>query len=454
MFLTNSTGMKKTPFGILFILVLFSFGAMGQQVMEFSLDQAIDYAMENNYAIRNSRTDIDISRRQVSSVTAIGLPQINATVDYSNFLELPTSLIPGEFFGEEPGTFIPIQFGTEHNITAEASLSQLIFSGSYIIGLQAARSVVEVSKIQLEKEQHDLRETISISYSNALVVNESFEIIDSLLYTLRKMLFEVEETYKSGFIEETDVDQISLLVSDLEATRLQVSQQVEVVMNYLKYYLGLPFNQEIRLTDELEDLLTDVDDAGLMTERFDYTRHVDYRLVQGQETLKTFNLKNKKAQNLPTLMGFLSVTENAQRNSFNFLKADEDWYFTSMFGINLSIPILSSGQRHHEIEKARLELQQLQVMNQQVREGLQLQYVTVLADYRSSMEVYLNKKNNVEIADKIYRKTILKYTEGVATSMDLLQSYNQLLDAESTYLTSIMDLLTAKTKLEKVLSKE
>jgi len=267
------------------------------------------------------------------------------------------------------------------------------------------------------------------------------------------MLFEVGETYKNGFIEDTDVSQIELLVSDLEAARLQVSQQVEVVTNYLKFQIGVTAGQTIHLTDDLDKLLLDVADPSLISDGFDYSRHVDYRLILGQETLKSFNLKNKKAQYLPSLMGFLSVSENAQRSEFDFFQSGEDWFRTSMVGINLSIPILSSGQRHHEIEKAKMELQQVQVLNQQVKEGLQLEYITALADYRSSLEIYDNKKKNVDLADKIYKKTILKYAEGISTSMDLLQSYNQYLDAESSYLTSMVDLLMAKTRLEKVMTR-
>jgi len=446
--------MKKGSYITLSLsFIVFFFRVSSQEAMDLSLEQAIGYGLEHNYVIRNSTTDVDISRKQVASVTAIGLPQINATVDYSNFIELPTSLIPGEFFGEEPGTFIPIQFGTKHNLSAEASLSQLIFNGSYIIGLQAARSVVEVSQLKLERDQANLKETITNAYCSALVVHESLDIIDSLLFTLRRMLFEVGKTYENGFIEDTDVSQIELLVSDLEATRLKVSQQVEVVTNYLKFQIGVAAGQTIHLTDDLEKLLLDVDDPALISNGFDYLQHVDYRLIQGQETLKSFNLKNKQAQYLPSLNGFLSLTENAQRTEFDFFQAGEDWFRTSMFGINLSIPILASGQRRHEIEKAKMELQQVQVLNQQVKEGLQLEYITALADYKSTLEIYDNKKKNVDLADKIYKKTMLKYSEGLSTSMDLLQSYNQYLDAESNYLTSMVDLLVAKTRLEKVLSR-
>jgi len=446
--------MRRSIVLIAFIFATFGFlKAQTEDSVRYSLQQAVDYALENNYGIKNSTTDIEISRRQVKSITAIGLPQINATVDYNNFLELPTSLIPGDFFGQ-PGEMIPIQFGTEYNVTADITLTQLIFNGSYIIGLQAARSVVQLSETKLQRDKNELTEIITNAYFGVLVIKKTVDIIDSTLVTLEKMLFEIEETYKSGFVEDTDVDQIRLLVSDLQAARINIDQQVEIVTNLLKFQMGKSIDEPIILTDDLESHINNIDMEYFTTTEFDYTQHIDYRLIKDQEMLKTFNLKNKKAQYLPALMGYLSLSENAQRNSFNFFESGEDWFRTTLFGVSLSIPILSSGQRHHEVQRAKMELDQIKVLDEQVREGLKLEYATARSNFQNAIKVYTNKKQNVETADKIYNKTILKYGEGVSTSMDLLQSYNQYLDAQSTYIKAITDLLSAKSSLEKVLSKK
>jgi len=441
----------------IFILIsgLFFIGnsVIAQDPINLSLTGAVEYAMENNYDIINSEKDIGISEKQVAATMAIGFPQINATVDYTNFLELPTSLIPAEFFGGEPGDFIEVQFGTEHNLTAEATLSQLLFNGSYLVGLQAAKELVDVSRKMLIKNKTDLKEAVENAYYIVLVTGETLTIIDSTLNTLYQMQWEIQETFKQGFVEDTDVDQIDLLVSDLEASRINVVKQVQIVKNFLKFQIGMEIAQPIILTDNLESLIISLDEDALLTDQFDHTRNINYQLIQGRQALKEYNLKNEKAQYYPSMVGYLSVSENAQRSEFNFLNIDQQWFRTSLFGVNLSIPILSSGQRRHNVQKARLELEQVQVMDQQVKEGLLLEFETSRSNYQNALAVYAQNKKNVATADKIYRKTILKYSEGVSSSMDLLQSYNQYLNSQSSYISSMVALLGAKTSLEKVLTK-
>ena len=424
-----------------------------QEAIQLSLDGAVKYALENNYDIINSHKDVEISEKQVSATMAIGFPQINANLDYTNFLKLPTSLIPAEFFGGEPGEFIEVQFGTEHNLSAEATLTQLIFNGSYIVGLQAAKEVVDVSRKMMIKNETELKQTVENAYYVVLVTEETLTIIDSTLATLYKMQWEVSETFKQGFVEDTDVDQIDLLVSELEASRINVNKQVQITRNYLKFIIGMEIAQPIILADNLESLIISLNEDALLTDQFDYTRNINWQLIQGRQHLKKFNLKNEKAQYLPSMVGFLSVSENAQRSKFNFFDVEEQWFRTSMFGVNLSIPILSSGQRKNSVQKARLELEQVQVMDRQVKEGLLLEFETSRSNYQNALAVYAQNKKNVATADKIYRKTILKYSEGVSSSMDLLQSYNQYLNSQSSYISSMVALLGAKTALEKVLTK-
>lgn len=434
-------------------IMLFWCHLSAQEAIPLSLGEAVKYALENNYDIINSQKDVEISEKQVSATMAIGFPQINANLDYTNFLELPTSLIPAEFFGGEPGEFIEVSFGTEHNFSAEATLTQLIFNGSYIVGLQAAKEVVDVSRKMMIKNETELKQTVENAYYVVLVTEETLTIIDSTLATLYKMQWEVSETFKQGFLEDTDVDQIDLLVSELEASRINVNKQVQITRNYLKFIIGMEIAQPVILTDNLESLIISLDEDALLTDQFDHTRNINYQLIQGRQHLKEFNLKNEKAQYLPSMVGFLSVSENAQRLEFNFFDVKKPWFRTSLFGVNLSIPILSSGQRKNSVQKARLELEQVHVMDRQVKEGLLLEFETSRSNYQNALAVYAQNIKNVSTADKIYRKTILKYSEGVSSSMDLLQSYNQYLNSQSSYISSMVALLGAKTALEKVLTK-
>jgi outer membrane protein TolC len=445
--------MKRLCFLITILIWFCSDSLLGQQIPSFTLEEAIQYALTNNYGIRNSQTDVTISKKKVQEMTALGLPQISASASYTNFLELPTSLIPGEFLQKPPGTFIEIQFGTPHNAEGNITLSQLIFDGSYLIGLKASRVYVDMSKTLLQKNRIELREDISSAYYNVIILEESKKIADSTLTTLKQMLFEVQETFKSGFIENTDVDQIELLVQDLETGVLNLNKQLEIAYNYLKFLMGMGISQPIRLTDNINTLIQNMNESILLDSPFDFTQNVDYRVIQTQQVLKTMNMKVKKAAFMPSLAGYISLTENAQRTSFNFFTANESWFRTSQFGISLSIPILSSGMRSSALQQAKLEVDKVKVLDEQVKEGLLLEYTTARSNFQNALQVYTNKNRSADIAYRIYKKTLLKYREGVASSMDIQQSYNQYLTSLSTLFGSMRDLLAAKSKLEKVLTR-
>jgi outer membrane protein TolC len=436
-------------------LLLTGMEMKGQTVQGFTLEEAQAYALTKNYTIRNSATDVGIARKKVNEMTAIGLPQVSAKVDYMNYFALPTSLIPGDFFGK-PGEYVELQFGVENNMTAEATLSQLIFDGSYIIGLQASKTYVDVSRTLLQKNQNDLKQNIADAYYNVAILEESLIVVDSTLLTLKQMLYEVQETYESGFIEDTDVDQIDLLVADLETSRMNLIKQLEISYNYLKFLMGMKIIEPIRISENMDMLIMKMNEDILLGSSFDYQQHVDYQLVKGQELLKNFNLRVKKSAYLPSLVGFVSYSFNAQRTSFDFFKSGEayPWFSTGMFGLSLNIPILSSGGRNSAVQQATMELEKVQVINEQVKEGLLLEYNTARSNFENALQVFMNRKRSVSISDKIYRKTLLKYKEGISTSMDIQQSYNQYLESLRTYITSARDLLSAKARLEKALAKD
>lgn len=424
-----------------------------QKISMFSLVEAQEYAIQKSYSLQNARTDIEIARKKVSEITSLGLPQINASLSYNNFIDIPTSLIPGEFFGEEPGTFIEVQFGTKHNAKFEASASQLIFDGSYIVGLKASRAYLSLSETQLLKSEIEIKESIAQAYSMVLIAEESKIIIDSTLITLKQSLYETREIYKSGFIEDIDVDQLELLVAELETTQIKVARSLELAYNFLKFQMGMEIKNVIILTDDLNDLLSMVDPDKLLNTAFDYNSNVDYRMLKNQERLAYLQLKLEKAAYLPNIVSFLTFQENAQRMDFNFTDGNEPWFKTSFFGLQMNIPVFSSGSRSSKVKQAQLKIDKLKVADQQLREGLELELTTARVDFYNAFLIHENKVKSLSIAKKIYQKTTEKYKEGISSSLDLSQSYNQFLDSEAKYIESIKELLGAKIKLNKILSK-
>jgi len=421
-------------------------------VLSFSLKEAQDYAYANNYDLKNSAYDVQIAKKMVRQNTAIGLPQMDGGIDYIDYLALPTSLIPGEFIGK-PGTTFPIQFGSEYNATLRAKLTQLIYSGQYLVGLQAAKAFLETAKQKMVKDKMDVKDLVSEAYIGLLILEESTKILDSTYKTVNQMLEDGKATLKQGLIEDIDVDQMELNRSNLEATLITTKSQRLIAYNYLKFLLGINSSQEIALTDNLTFFLNNVDQDVLINQQFDYARNIDYAILKKQEYLTLMQYKLSKTAYQPILSGFFGLQGNAQRNEWSFFNDKYPWYKTVNWGLTLSIPIWSSGSRKYSVDQARLNVEKMKVMDEKVRVQLQLQVETSKKDFNNSYLVFSNKKKGLDIAGRIYEKTFSKYRQGVSSSTDLNQKYSQFLLSESDYIQSLFDLLKNRIRLAKLLEK-
>jgi outer membrane protein len=449
--------MNKT--GIILILVLCSFlipvgGTKAQKILSFSLKEAQAYAYSNNYSLKNSNTDVQIAKKLVKQNTAIGLPQIDAGIDYMDYINIPTTLIPGEFINQ-PGTYFPVRFGVEYNATVRARLNQLLYSGQYLVGLQTARAFLETSKQKLVKDQMNVRDSIAQAYIGELILEESIKILDSTYKTLSQMTEEARKTYEAGMIEDIDVEQLELNKSNLEATLISTKNQRLIAYNFLKFLIGARDDQEIRLTDDLKFFLSNIDHEYLMNNPFDYNYNINYKLLKKQEYLTFMQYKLSKTSYQPTLSGFLSTSVNAQRNDWNFFSSGSEaqWFNTTNYGITLAIPIWSSGSRKYAVDQARMNLDKVKVLDEQLKIVLNLQVETVKNDFNKSYLVFLAKQKGLETADKIYKRTMIKYRKGFSTSTDLNQKYNQFLQAEGDYTQALFELLRARIRLSALLEK-
>jgi outer membrane protein TolC len=362
-------------------------------------------------------------------------------------------LIPSEFAGGDPGEFIEIQFGTKHNATWNASLDQLIFSGQYIVGIQASKAYVGLTESTLEKSQIEIKDLIAKSYYPVIILKQNKKIFDSTLVTMEDMLYETDEYYKVGLLEDTDVDQLNLLIADIQTTITNLDNQLEIAYNTLKYMMGLPADAALEVTDDVENLLKEVDREFLLDSPFDYNQHIDFRLLMAQERLALMQLKLYRAEYYPELNGFYSYQQDAFREDVKFFSDGAKWYPNQVLGFSLNVPIFSSGHRRAKVQQAKLEMQKIEVAQNQLQQGLSLRVKTVKSEFNNAYLIYQNKSMAVGNAEKIYQKTQVKYRSGLSTSLELSQTYNQYLTTQIDYLASILDLLTKKSELEKELTR-
>ena len=440
---------------IIMLTLLFSYSVVSAKDNDkqvFSLQEAIDYALENNYDAMNAKLGIEAADAQLREIVATGFPQISGSVEYNNFFKIPTQLIPGEFFGEPAGSYIPVQFGVRHNATIGITVSQLIFSGSYIVGVQASSVYSDLQEQNNKRSELDVAQSVTQSYYLVLLVEENQRILKQSLENINKIHYEVEQSFKEGFVEETEVKQLQISVTQLENSLNTLARQLDVSYKLLKLQMGYDINQNIKLTENLEDILQMVNISSLIKSEFDMHKNIEFKLIESQVKLSELSLKNEWSKFLPTIAAFGTYQYNAQRPKFTFFDGDEKWFNTGIIGVQLQIPIFNSGAKFFKVQQSSIELKQAENTKRKVEQALALQFSQTKSELKSNYHIFNNNKKNMTLSQEIFDKTLEKYKEGISSNLELIQVHNQYLSSQSEYFKSMADLLNSKNSLDRLLN--
>ena len=441
--------MRKT---LIVILLLLISKINAQENLSLSLNEAIDYALENSYSAINSNRDIEIAKKKKWETTTMGLPQINATVDYQNWIKQQVSLIPAEFFGGEQGEFAEVAFGTKHNMTATATLSQLIFDGSYIVGLQSAKTYLKISENAKEKTELGIREAVINAYGNVLLSEKSVEIIENNIKTLEKNLEETTQIYKNGFAEEESVEQLKITLGSVKNQLSKTQKLKNIAYKMLNITLGADINTQVTLTDSLNSLANENMDLSVLSKGLDIENHIDYKIAKNNEKASELIVKLEKSRALPSLSSFINFGYSGYGNEFNFLKKDQQWFDSSLLGVSLNIPIFSSLARSSRTQQAKIELEKSKTGLTETQQKLMLQLETAKTDYKYSIEEYETSKQNLDLAERIEKKQQIKFFEGISSSFELTEAQRQLYSMQQNYLQAMLNVISKKAALDNALN--
>ena len=436
-------------------IILFLVTALGysqEAPQSFSLQEAIDFALQNNRNAKNASRDIDAAIEQKWETTATGLPQIKATVDYQNFLKQKVSVIPAEFFGGNPGEFAEVVFGTKQSMTATATLSQKIFDGSYLVGLQSAKVFLEISKNAKTKTDLEVRKAVINAYGNVLLAEESVKILNRNIEVLEKNLYETTKIFENGLEEEESVEQLQITLSGVKSSLKNTNRLKTLAYQMLNITLGIDINNPTSLTDSLEILTTQNISLALLEADENVESTIDFQIAENDKVSKELLLKLERSKALPTLSAFLNGGYSAFSDSFTFADRDQQWFGSSLFGVNLNIPIFSSLGRSSATARARINLEKAEEDLLQTQQTIKLQIASAKSDYEFSIEDYDNKKQNLQLAERIETKNQTKFFEGIASSFELRQAQTQLYAAQQEYLQAMLDVINKKAELETVLN--
>jgi len=414
-----------------------------------TLIQAQDYALKNAFQIKSAQYDKSSADFTSDELLGIGLPQVNASVQYQNFIDLPTSIIPGDFFGA-PGQDVKVQFGVPHQMTVGLSASQLLFDGTWLVGLQASKAYAELQRKNITKSEVEIRAKTAEAYSVALTTQANVTVLRELLTNMQQLLSDTEAMQKAGYSEQQDVDQLMLSVNELMIQIGYTEQYVNITKDILKFTIGMPLSNEISLTDTWESLTTNAGDDVLA---FNPSNNIDVQLVENGLLMQQLNVKSKKAALMPNFGAFYNLQTQGLRDEFDYFDTSLPWFPIQLWGLQLNIPILSGGTKSKTIKKTEVEVQRLTDMVSMTKEAVQLEYNTATTELSFSKKNMTQAKANLELAKSILDKEQVKYREGLSNSFNITQRNQQVINAQSAYVMAAISHMNAQTKLNKVLNK-
>ena len=423
-----------------------------QNGISLSLEEAIRYALEHNRNAKNASRDIEAAEKQQWETIAIGLPQINAGISYQNNIKQQVSLIPAEFFGGNPGEFEEVIFGTKQNAQGFASIDQLIFNGSYIVGLQASRVFLEISKFAKEKTDLEVRQAVIKTYGNVLVSEESIRILENNKKVLEKNVNETQKIYDNGLAELESLEQLQITLQSIESSLNKAYRFNEITKKMLNVVIGLEINETVILSDKLEDLTFKKRNNTIAVDQENLDNNIDLKIAENNKASKELLVKLEKSNALPTLNAYLNGSYSGFSNDFSFLERDQNWYGASVVGVNLSIPIFSSLGRSAATQRAKINYEKAKDDYIEIEQNLILQLETVKNEYQFAIEDLDIKKKSLALAERIESKNQTKFFEGVGSSFDLRQAQTQLYNAQSELLQAMLSVINKKTELETVLN--
>ena len=431
-----------------FFTVLSVKAQQSDTLISFSLKEAIDYAQTHQVSILNATIDEDIAKNTVKKTIGIGLPQLNGNVNFQDFLKVPTSLLPGEFF-DKPGTQVPVRFGVQYQSSIGLELSQLLFDGSYLVGLQASKTFKELSNKSLKRSRIETAVAVTKAYYSVLVSNEQLSLLDANMNRLKKSFNDTQALFANGFVEKIDVDRLKVLSNNLETERENVIRLLELNVNLLKFQMGMNIQSKLKLKDSIASL--QVEDSIALNDTSSYENRIEYSLLQTQKKINELDVKRYKSLFLPSLVAFGSSLQSLQSQKFNSLF--DRSFPTTVVGFRLSVPILSGGIRTYQVRNAKLEVLKTENNLINLKNGINLEVEQAQTVYKNGLKSLQNQQRNMDLAQEVLRVSKIKYEEGVGSSIEVTSAETSLKESQNNYINALYDLLINKVNVDRALGK-
>ena len=437
---------------IYLIMLSFTVFAQDNSVLEFSLEEAVEHALLYNNTAQNSTSDVRLAQLQKWQTTSTGLPQINANISYNNWIQQQISLIPAEFFGGNAGEFTEVAFGTKQTMNGTLTISQKIFDGSYLVGLQAAKVYLEISKNAQEKTYTELRKAVTNSYGNILLTEENIKILNANIAVIEKNIEDLKKVYENGMTEEENIEQLQLTRSGLISAKNYNLTLKGLAYAMFNLTIGVDTNATVVLSDSMEDLIALSEIKNTAIAKNSVENAIDFKIARNDLKSKELLLKLEKSKALPTINAFVNGTYSGNSNNFDFLDQSQKWFGASMFGLNMTIPLFSSLGRSALTQKAKINLEKSERDLNNLRQQILVKIKSAKNDLTFAKQDLVNKKQGLDLAKRIEQKNQIKFFEGLASSFELSQAQTQLYTAQQQYIQAMLYVLNKHIALDVLLN--
>lgn len=431
-------------------------GIMAQEEITkpMSLEECVNYALENNRDLKTTRLEEAIADTQVGETRSMGLPQVKFQTGMNYNYQIQRAFLPNSIITGDPNSegFTPVQFSPEYDGNAVGSVSQLLFDGSYFVGLQAAKTLRELRVKETSQSEIETVEAITKAYYLVLITEERLKLLEANQEQLDRVLKETEALYESGFAEKIDVDRIKVNYNNIQTENNKAKRSYEMTMDMLKFQMGMSLNSPLALSGDISSLSLEAEEYLGKTEDFDFRERTEYSILQTNQDLANLDLRNNKATHLPKLYANFNYGYNTGVNStdelFNF---SDNWLEFGAVGVSLTWDLFTGLKRSSKMEKNRIQIEQIEIQKEQLKSSINMEIKQAKDDLRSAKESLDVQEQNMELALSVYEQIEVKYKNGMASSRELLDAETSKKEAETNYYSSLYDAVIAKIELEKAL---
>jgi outer membrane protein TolC len=409
------------------------------QLHEFSLQQTLDYASKNSFDVKNALVDYQLQQQSNRATTSQALPQVTGSLGLTDYLQIPTTLIPGEFVGQ-PGTFIPLKFGTQYNANGGVTLKQVVFDGQVFVGLQARQASLDYYQKKIEVTAQRVRANIYKIYYQLLIAKSQIDQIDANIVNQKALLFSSTEMFKNGFSEQLDVDKATVQLANLQSEKIATQFNIDNGYLGLKVLAGMPIRDSLRLTDSLS---YDMIRTASLGDDYKYADRRDFQLLQIGRTLGEYDIKRYKKEYIPTASLTAAYSQNQYTNDFN-LGQKNSWFPTSYLGLSVNIPIFDGFYKDANVQQAKLRLRQMENNMESLKINIDNDVKQAQLRFTSALASLDYQRKNMELSQKVYSQTRKKYEQGLGSNTEITTALSDQETAQANYFNALYNAIVAR----------